>query len=293
MNTLQEDSVVRHGVENIGVIARMSEDTQSKEGDFQIASFDLSLPQIVRMDCRRNCEDEDVMGKASSDRHLALFAFVVYGLVMFLKALGYVSVELANFLSQIEKGVNPAPVVLVETIISLNFIRRKGDEHFLGCTQLLFLWMKSNFWCVIIPSTRPIEEFLEIECPLNQSIEELVQNLSTLTYQEIECFGSGLEILEEMGRDTNQVGSKLELAIRNLFQPFPLENVYLVEPRKTKISMSVQFKGKRKVRDDVAELTEKMLNLEMHLSGRDEQFRWQREQHQAYVKEKEAKIMRQ
>ncbi|MBA0666257.1 hypothetical protein Goklo_002692 [Gossypium klotzschianum] len=58
MNTLQEDSVVRHGVENIGVIARMSEDTQSKEGDFQIASFDLSLPQIVRMDCRRNCEDE-------------------------------------------------------------------------------------------------------------------------------------------------------------------------------------------------------------------------------------------
>ncbi|MBA0666259.1 hypothetical protein Goklo_002692 [Gossypium klotzschianum] len=49
--------------------------------------------------------------KASSDRHLALFAFVVYGLVMFLKALGYVSVELANFLSQIEKGVNPAPVV--------------------------------------------------------------------------------------------------------------------------------------------------------------------------------------
>ncbi|MFQ6648044.1 hypothetical protein Gotur_021856 [Gossypium turneri] len=148
MNTLREDSVVRHG---------------------------------------------DVMGKASGDRHLALFVFVVYGLVVFLKALGYVSVELANFLSQIEKGVNPSPAVLVETIISLNFIRRKGDEHFLGCTQLLFLCMKSNFRCVykrfrqvFVPSTRPIEEFLEIEWPPNQSIEELVQNLSTLTYQEIE-----------------------------------------------------------------------------------------------------------
>ncbi|MFQ6648045.1 hypothetical protein Gotur_021856 [Gossypium turneri] len=68
------------------------------------------------------------MGKASGDRHLALFVFVVYGLVVFLKALGY----------------------------------------------------------VFVPSTRPIEEFLEIEWPPNQSIEELVQNLSTLTYQEIE-----------------------------------------------------------------------------------------------------------
>ncbi|MBA0734227.1 hypothetical protein Gogos_018167 [Gossypium gossypioides] len=36
----------------------MLEDTQSREGDFQIACFDSSLPQIVRMDCRRNHEDE-------------------------------------------------------------------------------------------------------------------------------------------------------------------------------------------------------------------------------------------
>ncbi|MBA0841014.1 hypothetical protein Goarm_003540 [Gossypium armourianum] len=65
------------------------------------------------------------MGKASGDKHLALFAFAVYGLIVFPKALGYVNVELANFLFQIGKRVNPAPVVLAETIISLNFIRRK------------------------------------------------------------------------------------------------------------------------------------------------------------------------
>ncbi|MBA0841134.1 hypothetical protein Goarm_003644 [Gossypium armourianum] len=58
MNALREDLVVRHGVENVGIIARMSEDTQSKEGNCQITSFDSSLPQIVRMDCRRNCKDE-------------------------------------------------------------------------------------------------------------------------------------------------------------------------------------------------------------------------------------------
>ncbi|MBA0662308.1 hypothetical protein Goklo_006458 [Gossypium klotzschianum] len=74
----------------------------------------------------------DDMGKASGDRHLTLFAFVVCGLIMFLNALGYVSVELVDFLFQIEKGF--------------------------------------------------IEEFLESEWPLNLSIEELIQNLRTLTY---------------------------------------------------------------------------------------------------------------
>ncbi|MBA0810974.1 hypothetical protein Gohar_002915 [Gossypium harknessii] len=73
------------------------------------------------------------MGKASSDRHLALFAFAVYGLIVFPKALGYVSIELADFLLQIKKGVIPSPATLVETIISLNSIRRKGDGRFLEC----------------------------------------------------------------------------------------------------------------------------------------------------------------
>ncbi|MBA0626822.1 hypothetical protein Godav_004415 [Gossypium davidsonii] len=74
------------------------------------------------------------MGKASSDRHLALFAFVVYGLIVFPKALGYVSIELADFLLQIKKGVIPSLAVLVETIISFKSIRRNGDGRFLGCT---------------------------------------------------------------------------------------------------------------------------------------------------------------
>ncbi|MBA0717540.1 hypothetical protein Golax_005346, partial [Gossypium laxum] len=36
-------------------------------------------------------EIRDVMGKANSDRHLELFAFTVYGLIVFPKALGYMS----------------------------------------------------------------------------------------------------------------------------------------------------------------------------------------------------------
>ncbi|MBA0706087.1 hypothetical protein Golax_018225, partial [Gossypium laxum] len=144
-----------------------------------------------------------------------------------------------------------------------------------------------HFHQVFVPSTKPIKEFLEIEWPPNQSIEEWVQNLSTLTYQEIEwkaawmvqstggSFDSGPKILEEIGRDTNQLGSNIELAIGNLFQPFPIG------------------KGKRKVPDNVTELTKKIRDLEMHLRGRDEEARQQQEQHQTYVKEKDEEIMRQ
>ncbi|KAH1046581.1 hypothetical protein J1N35_037365 [Gossypium stocksii] len=48
--------------------------------------------------------------------------------------------EIASFdssLPQIEKWVIRARVVLAETIISFNFIRRKGDRHFLGCTTVI------------------------------------------------------------------------------------------------------------------------------------------------------------
>ncbi|MFQ6629110.1 hypothetical protein Gotur_008336 [Gossypium turneri] len=38
------------------------------------------------------------MEKASGDRHLTLFMFAVYGLTVFPKAMGYVSVKLADFL---------------------------------------------------------------------------------------------------------------------------------------------------------------------------------------------------
>ncbi|MBA0673368.1 hypothetical protein Goklo_029023 [Gossypium klotzschianum] len=89
---------------------------------------DKNSPYISLSDIR------DVMGKANGDRHLELFVFTIYGLIVFPKALGYVSVELANFLFQIEKVVNSAPAVLAETIISVNFIKRKEDECFLGCT---------------------------------------------------------------------------------------------------------------------------------------------------------------
>ncbi|MBA0626683.1 hypothetical protein Godav_004309 [Gossypium davidsonii] len=68
----------------------------------------------------------DDMGKASGDRHLTLFAFVVCGLIMFLNALGYVSVELVDFLFQIEKGANPAQESYLKP--SFHSISSEGKE---------------------------------------------------------------------------------------------------------------------------------------------------------------------
>ncbi|MBA0834095.1 hypothetical protein Goarm_006478 [Gossypium armourianum] len=81
---------------------------------------DKNSPYISWSDIR------DVMGKANGDRHLKLFAFTVYGLIVFPKALGYVSVELVDFLFQIEKMVNSALAVLAETIIQS--ISSEGKE---------------------------------------------------------------------------------------------------------------------------------------------------------------------
>ncbi|MBA0834028.1 hypothetical protein Goarm_006424 [Gossypium armourianum] len=162
----------------------------------------------------------DAMEKANGDRHLALFAFAVYGLIVFPKALGYMSVEL-----------------------------------------------------VFVPSTRPIEEFLESGWPPNQLIEEWDQNLRSVSY-------SSLMVLRQYGYNQcvpTTVGlNRVEALVQDPGFWKKLEEIQI----KSKISVSTQFKGKREVPYDVAELTENIRDLEMCLRGRDEKVRRQREQHQ-------------
>ncbi|MFQ6636716.1 hypothetical protein Gotur_012471, partial [Gossypium turneri] len=71
---------------------------QDKYGDIAQLPFvkldDAMLKAMVRF---WDPTYRDAMGKANGDRHLALFAFAVYGLIVFPKALGYMSVELVGF----------------------------------------------------------------------------------------------------------------------------------------------------------------------------------------------------
>ncbi|MFQ6634300.1 hypothetical protein Gotur_011361 [Gossypium turneri] len=119
----------------------------------------------------------DAMGKASGDRHLALFAFAIYRLIVFPKALGYyIDISRNRMEGSIDDSKHGTHRVQWSFVGSLNW-------H-MGSYQLFLV--------------------------------------------------DGPEILEEIRRDTNQVGSNLELAIRNCFQPFPFENVYLMALKKKK-----------------------------------------------------------
>ncbi|MBA0734167.1 hypothetical protein Gogos_018110, partial [Gossypium gossypioides] len=82
--------------------------------------------------------------------------------------------------------------------------------------QLLCLY--KHFRQVFVPSTKPIEEFLESEWPLNQSIEEWVQNLSILTYQEIEWKAGWMvqSTIKELKKESTPFAARNQLVMKLL-----------------------------------------------------------------------------
>ncbi|XVE95416.1 hypothetical protein REPUB_Repub02eG0095200 [Reevesia pubescens] len=74
-----------------------------------------------------------------------LFALAMYGLMVFPKIFGHVEGSVVDFYGQVNKGINPASSILVETIRTLNFCRRKRKGRLIGCTQLIYVWLQSHF----------------------------------------------------------------------------------------------------------------------------------------------------
>ena len=72
------------------------------------------------------------------------FALSIYGLVIFPGILGYIEMVVVDTSEQIQHDCNPSPAILAETFRSLNYYRRNQEERFLGCTQLLYIWVKSH-----------------------------------------------------------------------------------------------------------------------------------------------------
>ena len=81
----------------------------------------------------------------NDDRVKDVFALVVYGTLIFLQSLGYIDAAVVDLIEQIDNQANPVPVILVETIRSLNYCRRRGECDFIGCAQLLYIWIRSHF----------------------------------------------------------------------------------------------------------------------------------------------------
>ncbi|MFQ6670815.1 hypothetical protein Gotur_035574, partial [Gossypium turneri] len=92
-----------------------------------------------------------------------------YGLIVFPKVLGHIEVAVVDFFEKLRKGINPIPTILAETFLSLNACRKKGEGRFIGCAQLLSVWIFSHF-CKV--ERTPFHMFSKTFAPLEARIEK-------------------------------------------------------------------------------------------------------------------------
>ncbi|MBA0781704.1 hypothetical protein Gotri_002598 [Gossypium trilobum] len=89
-----------------------------------------------------------ILTQSYTKKKVDVFALSIYGLMIFLRALGYVDEAVSDIFDRLDRGVMPVPAILAETFRSLNACRRAGDGRFIGCTQLLLVCFHSHFWKV-------------------------------------------------------------------------------------------------------------------------------------------------
>ena len=82
----------------------------------------------------------------SEDKAINVFALAIYGMVIFPKSAGHVESTVIDLFDQVCRLCNPVPSILAEIIRSLSFCRKKGKGNFIGCVQLLYMWLRSHFW---------------------------------------------------------------------------------------------------------------------------------------------------
>ncbi|MFQ6670813.1 hypothetical protein Gotur_035574 [Gossypium turneri] len=89
--------------------------------------------------------------------------------MVFPKVLGHIEVAVVDFFEKLRQGINPIPTILAETFLSLNACRKKGEGRFIGCAQLLSVWIFSHFLKV---ERTPFHMFSKTFTPLEAHIEK-------------------------------------------------------------------------------------------------------------------------
>ena len=112
----------------------------------QMINVDASvLVSVTRLKGKNECVQCDFLERYmiennDDDRVIDIFGLVVYGILIFPQSPGYVDAAVVDLIEQINNQA-----IVVETIRSLNFCRRKGEGDFIGCAQLLYIWIRSHF----------------------------------------------------------------------------------------------------------------------------------------------------
>ncbi|XP_052479551.1 uncharacterized protein LOC128034753 [Gossypium raimondii] len=135
---------------------------------------------------------ELVQNHPDVSKRVDLFALAVYGLVVFPKVLGHIEVAVVDFFEKLWQRVNPVPTILAETFRSLNACRRKGEGRFIGCAQLLNVWIFSHFWKVertpfhmISKTFAALEAHLEKDWPKDVTEKHWVSVFQNLRVEDI------------------------------------------------------------------------------------------------------------
>ncbi|KAG8498380.1 hypothetical protein CXB51_007358 [Gossypium anomalum] len=135
---------------------------------------------------------ESVLSHPDILKKVNLFALAIYGLVIFPRVLGHIEVAVFDFFERLKQGVNPVPTILAETFRSLSTCRRVGKGRFIGCAQLLNIWILSHFWKVertpfhmFSKTFAPLEAYLKKEWPKEITEQHWVSVLQNLRAEDI------------------------------------------------------------------------------------------------------------
>ncbi|KAL4310366.1 hypothetical protein GQ457_01G014970 [Hibiscus cannabinus] len=77
-------------------------------------------------------------------RQVDIFALGIYGLIIFPKVAGHIESSVIDLFGELETGLNPVPTILAETFRSLKTLKKHEGTYFLGCAQLLTVWMHNH-----------------------------------------------------------------------------------------------------------------------------------------------------
>ncbi|KAG8498056.1 hypothetical protein CXB51_006650 [Gossypium anomalum] len=135
---------------------------------------------------------ESVLSHPDILKRVNLFALAIYGLVIFPRVLGHIEVAVFDFFERLKQGVNPVPTILAETFRSLSTCRRVGKGRFIGCAQLLNVWILSHFWKVertpfhmFSKTFVPLEAYLKKEWPKEITEQHWVSVFQNLRAEDI------------------------------------------------------------------------------------------------------------
>ncbi|KAA3469908.1 hypothetical protein EPI10_015657 [Gossypium australe] len=111
-------------------------------------------------------------------KKIVVFAFCIYGLVIFPKALRHIDEAVTDLVDRLEKGVTPVPAILAETFRSLNACRRIGEGSWMR-TVVVGLVEKVSYR-VFSDNYSPLKEI--VATPRREDVSEeswmaLLQNL--------------------------------------------------------------------------------------------------------------------